>query len=251
MPASKISNLKKGASGGAVRHRKIPRANLQDISTRSLQRVLRRGGVKRVSKLVYMQLRAFLKIYLEQVIRAAVVFLKSSSGSKKPNTIMIRHVQAAMRQEFGKFLAVGSVKYGGDNHASNEAFQPTVVQKKGKNGSKKGKKAAAGGKQRKFRPGTKSIMEIKKMQKTTDILLQKAPVFRLIRSIAHDEDTELRFSKPALEALLLAVEGFLVELSEAACINVFHAKRVTIMTKDIALAHAQRRYCNKSVGGPA
>lgn len=60
--------------GGAKRHRKILRDNIQGITKPAIRRLARRGGVKRISGLVYEETRGFLKKFLENVIRDSVTY---------------------------------------------------------------------------------------------------------------------------------------------------------------------------------
>ncbi|KAJ4746599.1 Histone H4 [Rhynchospora pubera] len=60
--------------GGAKRHRKVLRDNIQGITKPAIRRLARRGGVKRISGLIYEETRGVLKIFLENVIRDAVTY---------------------------------------------------------------------------------------------------------------------------------------------------------------------------------
>ncbi|KAL2652341.1 hypothetical protein R1flu_020469 [Riccia fluitans] len=60
--------------GGAKRHRKVFRDNIQGITKPAIRRLARRGGVKRISGLIYEETRGVLKIFLENVIRDAVTY---------------------------------------------------------------------------------------------------------------------------------------------------------------------------------
>ena len=73
-------------------------------------------------------------------------------------------------------------------------------------------------------------------QKSTELLIRKMPFQRLVREIAQDFKTYLRFQSGAILALQEASEAYLVGLLEDSNLCVIHAKRVTIMTKDIQLA---------------
>ena len=65
----------KGGKGGAVRrHRKVLRDNLQGITQPAIRRLARRGGVKRISGLVYEETRGVLKVFLENVVRDSVTY---------------------------------------------------------------------------------------------------------------------------------------------------------------------------------
>ena len=60
--------------GGAKRHRKVLRDNIQGITKPVIRRLARRGGVKRISGLIYEETRSVLKVFLENVIRDAVTY---------------------------------------------------------------------------------------------------------------------------------------------------------------------------------
>lgn len=60
--------------GGAKRHRKVLRDNIQGITKPAIRRLARRGGVKRISNLIYDETRTVLKVFLENVIRDAVTY---------------------------------------------------------------------------------------------------------------------------------------------------------------------------------
>jgi len=91
-----------------------------------------------------------------------------------------------------------------------------------------------------FKPGTVALREIRKYQKSTELLIRKAPFQRLVREIAQDYKTELRFQSNAVLALQEASESYLVGLFEDTNLCAIHAKRVTIMPKDIQLARRIR-----------
>ena len=107
--------------------------------------------------------------------------------------------------------------------------------------SKTARKAAPEGKKaRKYRPGTVAMREIRRYQKTTDLLIKKAPFQRLVREIAQDFKTDLRFQSSAVMALQEASEAYLVGLFEDTNLCAIHARRVTIMPKDMQLARRIR-----------
>ncbi|KAK9682227.1 hypothetical protein RND81_10G059600 [Saponaria officinalis] len=81
-----------------------------------------------------------------------------------------------------------------------------------------------------FRPGTVALREIRK----------KFSFQRLVREIAQDFKTDLRFQSSAVAALQEAAEAYLVGLFEDTNLCAIHAKRVTIMPKDIQLARRIR-----------
>jgi histone H3 len=91
-----------------------------------------------------------------------------------------------------------------------------------------------------YRPGTVALREIRRYQKSTDLLLRKLPFQRLVREIAQDFKNDLRFQSTAILALQEAAEAYLVSLFEDTNLCAIHAKRVTIMPKDIQLARRIR-----------
>jgi len=101
---------------------------------------------------------------------------------------------------------------------------------------------ATGGvkKPHRYRPGTVALREIRKYQKSTELLIRKLPFQRLVREIAQDYKTDLRFQSSAVLALQEAAEAYLVGLFEDTNLCAIHAKRVTIMPKDIQLARRIR-----------
>jgi histone H3 len=91
-----------------------------------------------------------------------------------------------------------------------------------------------------FKAGTVALREIKRYQKSTDLLIPKAPFYRLVKEIAQECRQELRFKKEALEALQEGAEAYLVCLFEDTQLCACHAKRITIQNKDIELARRIR-----------
>lgn len=95
-------------------------------------------------------------------------------------------------------------------------------------------------KKHRYRPGTVALREIRKYQKSTDLLIRKLPFQRLVREIAQDFKTDLRFQSSAVLALQEAAEAYLVRLFEDTNLAAIHGKRVTIMPKDMQLARRIR-----------
>jgi len=102
---------------------------------------------------------------------------------------------------------------------------------------------------KRFYPGVVALREIRKYQKSTDLLIAKLPFSRVVREVAQDMTTDtgsydtglgLRWQSSALLALQEATEAYLVHLFEDANLCAIHAKRVTIMQRDIQLARRIR-----------
>ncbi|CAH2016912.1 unnamed protein product [Acanthoscelides obtectus] len=103
---------------------------------------------------------------------------------------------------------------------------------------------ATGGvkKPHRYRPGTVAL-------RSTELLIRKLPFQRLVREIAQDFKTDLRFQSSAVMALQEASEAYLVGLFEDTNLCAIHAKRVTIMPKDIQLARRIRANVPNGIDG--
>lgn len=90
-------------------------------------------------------------------------------------------------------------------------------------------------KKRRWRPGTVAFREICLYQKSTELLI-KAPFQRLVREVAIDFKSDVRFQASAVLALQESAEAYLVGLFEDVNLCAIHAKRVTVMVSDMRLA---------------
>ena len=97
--------------------------------------------------------------------------------------------------------------------------------------SKAAKKSApaTGGlkKPHRYKPGTVALREIRRYQKSTELLIRRAPFQRLVREIAQDYKSDLRFQQSAVDALQEASESYLVSLFEDTNLCAIHARRGT------------------------
>ena len=91
-----------------------------------------------------------------------------------------------------------------------------------------------------YRAGTVALKDIRHYQGSTALLIRKLPFQRLVREIAQDFKTDLRFQSAAILCLQEAAEAYLVRLFDDANLCAIHARRVTIMQKDIQLARRIR-----------
>jgi histone H3 len=93
---------------------------------------------------------------------------------------------------------------------------------------------------RRYKPGTVALRQIRKYQKSTNSLIRKLPFQRLVREIALDFRSELRFQNSAIQALQEASEDYLVNLFMDTNLLAIHGRRVTIFPKDMQLARRIR-----------
>ena len=94
-----------------------------------------------------------------------------------------------------------------------------------------------------YRPGTVALKEIRKYQKTTELLIRKRPFQSLVKELTSDlpgQKSEFRWQSSAMMALKEASERYIIDLFEAANLCAIHSKRVTIMPKDLFLARRIR-----------
>ncbi|CAM6108381.1 unnamed protein product [Calypogeia fissa] len=98
-----MSGLGKGGKGlgkgGTKRHRKVLRDNIHGITKPAIRRLARRGGVKRISGLIYEETRSVLRTFLENVVRDAVIYMEHS----KRKTVTAMDVVYALKSK-GKTL---------------------------------------------------------------------------------------------------------------------------------------------------
>nr|XP_026652699.1 uncharacterized protein LOC102074268 [Zonotrichia albicollis] len=264
--------------GGAKRHRKVLRDNIQGITKPAIRRLARRGGVKRISGLIYEETRGVLKVFLENVIRDAVTYTEHA----KRKTVTAMDVVYALKRQGRTLYGFGEVSIGGISTCLSPGSSSAIGLKRQRTRAGKycthvhsccvpaamartkqtarkstGGKAprkqlatkaarksapATGGvkKPHRYRPGTVALREIRRYQKSTELLIRKLPFQRLVREIAQDFKTDLRFQSSAVMALQEASEAYLVGLFEDTNLCAIHAKRVTIMPKDIQLARRIR-----------
>ncbi|KAK3343955.1 histone H3 [Lasiosphaeria hispida] len=93
-----------------------------------------------------------------------------------------------------------------------------------------------------YKPGTVALREIRRYQKSTELLIRKLPFQRLVREIAQDFKSDLRFQSSAIGALQESVESYLVSLFEDTNLCAIHAKRVTIQSVSLP-THLHPTHC--------
>jgi histone H3/H4 len=244
--------------GGAKRHRKVLRDNIQGITKPAIRRVCRRGGVKRISGLIYEETRGVLKVFIENVLRDAITYTEHA----RRKTVTANDCVYALKRQGRTLYGFGGMEYddddddddddGGCSDGEYDGARTKQTSRKSTGGkaprkqlaTKAARKSApaTGGvkKPHRYRPGTVALREIKKYQKSTELLIRKLPFQRFVREIAQDFKTDLRFQGSAVLALQEAAEAYLVGLFEDTNLCAIHAKRVTIMPKDIQLARRIR-----------
>lgn len=108
--------------GGAKRHRKVLRDNIQGITKPAIRRLARRGGVKRISGLIYEETRGVLKVFLENVIRDAVTYTEHA----RRKTVTAMDVVYALKRQGRTLYGFG---YGGGGAVGGYQKERTREQK--------------------------------------------------------------------------------------------------------------------------
>ena len=116
----------------------------------------------------------------------------------------------------------------------------TTAVSKSKKVAKSAATKKAGAKKFRWRPGTVALRQIKKFQKSTNTLMRKAPFQRLVRELATGHKEGLRWAASAVAALQESVESYATGLLSDANLCALHARRVTLMSRDVALARRLR-----------
>ena len=150
----------------------------------------------------------------------------------------VKEIQAEIRKVMAKKRA--------EEHAAQVAKAAKAAKKSGVKAPKAVKRLH---RFHRFRPGTVALKEIRRYQKSTELLIRKLPFQQLVREISCDHKVitsplcgKVRFQSAAVMALQEAAEAYLVGLFEDTNLCAIHTKRVTIMPKDIQLA---RRICGE------
>lgn len=106
-----------------------------------------------------------------------------------------------------------------------------------------GKSVVVGGgtkRPHRFRPGTRALREIRHYQRSSELLIRKLPFQRLVREVTQQIQAEVRWQASALAALQESAEAYLVGLFEDTNLCALHARRVTVMPRDMSLARRIR-----------
>ena len=115
--------------------------------------------------------------------------------------------------------------------------------------AQKSNKSNAGVKKpHRYRPGTVALREIRRYQKSADLLIRKLPFARVVKEVTYNDvkPTDKRYTATAMLGLQEAAEFQLVGLFENANLCAIHAKRVTVMPKDIQLTRKIK--CDRALG---
>ena len=201
---------KKG--GVKKKHKKVLKNNIQGITKPAIVRVSRRAGIKNMSGLHYKEMRDNILNYLYEILKKTASILDNS----KEKTVQFKHVSLAAKEQ--GIVAIYSFD-----------------EKNCKSKNMKVKK-----KKRKRSKGSLAIKEIEFQQKNHCLMIPRLAFSRVVREIMQDYKTDVNFSKVSLDFIQALTENYLVSLLEDANLCAIHAKRTTVMPKDVMLARRIR-----------
>lgn len=92
--SGKVSGKKLLHGAGGKRHRKIQRDTISGITKGDIRRLARRGGVKRLSGMIYDETRGAMKQYLERILRDCVAYC----DYRRAKTVTVHDVLHALKR---------------------------------------------------------------------------------------------------------------------------------------------------------
>jgi histone H3 len=179
----------------------------------------------------------------------------AARNQKKKSRITPRHVYLAVvnDEELGNLFKRAVFLSGGVVPMIHSLLIPKKNAPKPKRPSKKlvakgigkgGFVPAKGGirKPHRYRPGTARLREIRKQQKDTDLILSRAPFTRLTREVMQQFSKDgQRIGVDALSVLQGGIESYMIDILREANLAALHARRTTVMPKDIQLVRRIRK----------
>jgi len=81
--------------GGKTHHGRVPRDNIQGVTKAAIRKLSRRGGVKRISNLIYEETRGNLKSFLEKVVSDAILYTESA----RRKTVTVMDINYALKRQ--------------------------------------------------------------------------------------------------------------------------------------------------------
>lgn len=219
-PFNKNKGLGKGMKGlgGAKKHRKVLRNNIDGMSKPMISRAARRAGVIRIEMGVYDSIRMLIKLFMEKLLKQVVLLV----DYERKRTVSFEMVDMAY------FFAFGRHYIGGEKTPITGGVSDVKQYVGRKDGVRR-------------KMGTAALAEVRFYQKNSDsTIIPFEPFARLTREVAQDYKDDLRFSESSINLMRFLLEEYLVAIFDIANDFVVHSNRRTVETKDVALAN---KYC--------
>ena len=149
-----------------------------------------------------------------------------------PGALVAERNDEACRKKFGGAKMINTTK-------KKAATVTRTPKNKAVQGAIAAGKSARAAKRQVARHGSRDklrwLRDIRKLQKATNLLIPKAPFYRLVREIIADINSDYRVQANAVMALHESSESFLLRLFEFSNYIAIHVHHVTVMPKDIHL----------------
>lgn len=184
----------------------ILKDSIQGVTKNDIKRLCYRAAVKRIGGLVYEEIRNVITVYLEEIMKDAIVFMENS----RYHTLREKDVAAAL-EIHGYYLGIGGFEYGHPGDSS----------------------PGSGG--HRFKPGTVALRKIRKYQRTSSLLIRPLPFSRLVREIGQQHRDNLRIGDATFGCIQLVLETYIVKVLAQSNKVAIHNKRGTVDYKDIRL----------------
>lgn len=197
---------------------RVLRDNIQGISNAAIMRLAHKAGVKSLRSLIYEEMRGVTKVFLENIVSAAIKYCQHVNRT----TIQREDVIEAARMTGHPVLTHGE-------EAPNKNCDTY-------SSGLKSAKSAKSDKPRKLKPGTRALREIRFYQKQGDcVYIAKASFERLVKEVTQDYVSNYRWSADAVALMQIITEDYIVKTFENANLCAIHAGRQAVKPADIQL----------------
>lgn len=221
---------------GPKKQRKIIRDSIEKITEPAMRRILSRAGVKRVSRLIYAEIKGILRAWLENIIKDVMAF----TDYAKRKTVQIQDIEAAF--DLHHIAMAAGLNENAKHTASLQSCNARGKSRGAHTPSEPSEGAEGVKKPHRFRPGTVALREIKRHQKNSDCLaFPKLNFENLVREVSYDFKEDFCYQAGVIDLIQLAAESYLIDLCECANMCALHAKRETIFPKDLQLVRRIRK----------
>ena len=213
----------------AARHRQVLKDTIQGLTKNAIMRLAHTGGVKRLSGLIYEEIRGITGVQLRKILKDALTIMDCG----RRVTLQEGDVSAAL------------INIGAPTSYLKKKRKPRRREDGGDmafamNGDDEHPEPGPQRHKRRFKPGTVALRMIKKMQKDTGFKIPRESMKKIIKEYIQDFKSDTRLGEKAFDLIQWSIENYLVTLFEEANLCAINCGRQTVMTKDIQLARIIR-----------
>lgn len=219
-------------------HIKILSDNINGITKDAIKRMVLKAGCKEVGSMCYEEIRGVLKLELEKILRDTVTYTEHNQAVR----VQVKHVQKALeglgKDSYARICGQRTQRPV-EEYDNPRTVKNCTRKSPGKCSANVHYKSRSVGR---WHKGTSSLAAMRKLQKQSRCHhFGKLPFQTLIREVAQDFKMGLQFSPEALDMIQTAVEAYLLDILQNACMATVAMGRVRMRTGDIQLALKLRR----------